>query len=217
MTKEQCDIFNSRLVGTMNYTLGIRFLPTDDESVLGEMPINENTVQYFGNLHGGAALAMAETLDSQCQKCREQGGTAHEERHVAGLGRYQGRVLRKEIERSAGYTEENKYGLMESCGTEQLGSLVIPSFPSAIKAERPDTGIGKGEADGEYLCRLKAGRDQDFRAYEGDTPNGHYQEGKEMICQQGFDFHSFILYTVGKDNAFSKKNLNFVSIINRLQ
>ena len=62
MTKEQCDIFNSRLVGTMNHMLGIRFLPTDDESVLGEMPINENTVQYFGILHGGAALAMAETL-----------------------------------------------------------------------------------------------------------------------------------------------------------
>lgn len=62
MTQEQCDIFNSRLVGTMNHTLGIRFLPTDDESVLAEMPINENTVQYFGILHGGAALAMAETL-----------------------------------------------------------------------------------------------------------------------------------------------------------
>ena len=66
MTKEQCDIFNSRLVGTMNHTLGIKFLPTDDESVLAEMPINENTVQYFGilhgGLHGGAALAMAETV-----------------------------------------------------------------------------------------------------------------------------------------------------------
>ena len=62
MTQEQCDIFNSRLVGSMNHTLRIRFLPTDDESVLAEMPINENTVQYFGILHGGAALAMAETV-----------------------------------------------------------------------------------------------------------------------------------------------------------
>ena len=106
---------------------------------------------------------------------------------------------------------------MESGGTEQLGSLVIPSFPSAIKAERPDTGIGKGEADGEYLCRLKAGRNQDLRADEGDAPNSHYEEGEEMICQQGLDFHSFIPYTVGKDNAFSKKSLNFVYNINRLQ
>ena len=61
----------------MNHMLGIRFLPTDDESVLGEMPINENTVQYFGILHGGAALAMAETLAGA-------GSLAH--RHV-GKGR----------------------------------------------------------------------------------------------------------------------------------
>lgn len=50
------------LVGTMNHTIGIRFLPTDDDSVLAEMPIGPSTRQYFGILHGGASLTLAETL-----------------------------------------------------------------------------------------------------------------------------------------------------------
>lgn len=62
MTKEQCDFYNGRLEGTLNKTLGIVFLQTDDSTVLAEMPINEHTRQYFGILHGGAALALAETV-----------------------------------------------------------------------------------------------------------------------------------------------------------
>lgn len=61
-TQEDCNKFNTTLEGTMNHTIGIRFLPSDDDSVLGEMPINSSTKQYFGILHGGASLAMAETL-----------------------------------------------------------------------------------------------------------------------------------------------------------
>lgn len=61
-TQEDCEIFNSKLEGTMNHTLGIRFLPTDDDTVLAEMPIGPSTCQYFGILHGGASLAMAETV-----------------------------------------------------------------------------------------------------------------------------------------------------------
>lgn len=59
---DDCDKFNNMLEGTMNHTIGIRFLPSDDDSVLGEMPINSSTKQYFGILHGGASLAFAETL-----------------------------------------------------------------------------------------------------------------------------------------------------------
>lgn len=63
LTQEECDKYNNTmLVGTMNHTLGIRFLPSDDDMVWGEMPISDATRQYFGILHGGASLAMAETL-----------------------------------------------------------------------------------------------------------------------------------------------------------
>lgn len=63
LTIEECEKFNNTLLkGTMNHALGIRFLPSDDEFVWGEMPISDSTRQYFGILHGGASLAMAETL-----------------------------------------------------------------------------------------------------------------------------------------------------------
>lgn len=48
--------------GTMVEALGIKFLPSDDEFALAEMPINSTTRQYFGILHGGASLTLAETV-----------------------------------------------------------------------------------------------------------------------------------------------------------
>lgn len=62
LTKELCEKLNNGFEGTMNRALGIKFLSSDDDAVWGEMPINENTRQYFGILHGGASLAFAETL-----------------------------------------------------------------------------------------------------------------------------------------------------------
>ena len=63
LTQEECDLFNEKIVkGTHNYTLGIRFIPSDDDAIWAEMPICDATKQYFGILHGGASLAMAETL-----------------------------------------------------------------------------------------------------------------------------------------------------------
>lgn len=61
-TQEECERFNSQLKGTMIEVLGIRFLPSDDDVALAEMPICSATKQYFGILHGGASLALAETL-----------------------------------------------------------------------------------------------------------------------------------------------------------
>lgn len=43
-------------------TLGITFLPSDDDVALAEMPICAATKQYFGILHGGASLALAESV-----------------------------------------------------------------------------------------------------------------------------------------------------------
>lgn len=61
-TKEECEMLNARLKGTMCEALGIKFLPSDDDIALAEMPICDATRQYFGILHGGASLALAETV-----------------------------------------------------------------------------------------------------------------------------------------------------------
>ena len=62
LTKEECDILNGKMHGTMVEALGIKFLPSDDEYALADMPINSTTRQYFGILHGGASLTLAETV-----------------------------------------------------------------------------------------------------------------------------------------------------------
>jgi len=62
LTKEECEILNGKMHGTMVEALGIKFLPSDDEYALAEMPINSTTRQYFGILHGGASLTLAETV-----------------------------------------------------------------------------------------------------------------------------------------------------------
>lgn len=61
-TTQECDKLNSQLKGTMIEALGIRFLPSEDDIALAEMPICDATRQYFGILHGGASLALAETI-----------------------------------------------------------------------------------------------------------------------------------------------------------
>ena len=61
-TSEECNKLNSQLQGTMIEALGIRFLPSDDDVAMAEMPICDATKQYFGILHGGASLALAETI-----------------------------------------------------------------------------------------------------------------------------------------------------------
>lgn len=48
----------------MGDALGIRFKKINRTEMIAEMPVNENTVQPFGILHGGASVALAETLSS---------------------------------------------------------------------------------------------------------------------------------------------------------
>jgi len=62
ITAKECNILNEKMEGTMVRTLGIEFLPSDDDSFIGTMPISSATRQYFGVVHGGAYLAFAETL-----------------------------------------------------------------------------------------------------------------------------------------------------------
>jgi len=50
--------------GTMTELLGIEFIEIGDDFVKASMPVDSRTHQPFGILHGGASVAMAETLGS---------------------------------------------------------------------------------------------------------------------------------------------------------
>ncbi len=44
--------------------LGIEFLEVGDDYIKAKMPVDHRTIQPFGLLHGGASVALAETLGS---------------------------------------------------------------------------------------------------------------------------------------------------------
>ena len=44
--------------------LGIEFLELGDDYIKARMPVDHRTIQPFGLLHGGASVALAETLGS---------------------------------------------------------------------------------------------------------------------------------------------------------
>lgn len=48
----------------MGHALGITFTDLFRDEVRASMPVNENTVQPFGLLHGGASVALGETICS---------------------------------------------------------------------------------------------------------------------------------------------------------
>lgn len=48
----------------MGHALGIEFQHIAKNKIVATMPVNENSVQPFGVLHGGASVALAETLCS---------------------------------------------------------------------------------------------------------------------------------------------------------
>ena len=49
---------------TMQATLGIRITEVGEDFLRGTMPVDHRTKQPFGLLHGGASVALAETLGS---------------------------------------------------------------------------------------------------------------------------------------------------------
>jgi 1,4-dihydroxy-2-naphthoyl-CoA hydrolase len=48
----------------MGDALGIVFTSFKEDEIIATMPVDENTVQPFGLLHGGASVALSETLAS---------------------------------------------------------------------------------------------------------------------------------------------------------
>jgi 1,4-dihydroxy-2-naphthoyl-CoA hydrolase len=55
---------NGNRDGTLIANLGISFTEIGDDFVRGTMPVDTRTVQPYGLLHGGASVALAETLGS---------------------------------------------------------------------------------------------------------------------------------------------------------
>ena len=51
-------------LGTLNANLGILFTEVGEDFVRATMPVDERTMQPYGLLHGGASVALAETLGS---------------------------------------------------------------------------------------------------------------------------------------------------------
>lgn len=58
------DRLNALTPGTLGEALGIRLTALDDDALRGTMPVDARTRQPFGLLHGGASVALAETLGS---------------------------------------------------------------------------------------------------------------------------------------------------------
>ena len=53
---------NQSVKGTLMEALQINFLNFSGDCLIAEMPITKNTIQPYGFLHGGATLALAESV-----------------------------------------------------------------------------------------------------------------------------------------------------------
>ena len=62
--KEKLQRINDTIQNTMTSAIGIEITDIGDDFISGKMPVDERTVQPFGLLHGGASVALAETLGS---------------------------------------------------------------------------------------------------------------------------------------------------------
>ncbi len=62
--KEKAEIYFNFSHKHMGDALGMEFEHISKEKIVATMPVNENSVQPFGLLHGGASVALAETLCS---------------------------------------------------------------------------------------------------------------------------------------------------------
>lgn len=58
------EALNATNPGTLNEALGIRLTEVGDDFLRGTLPVDRRTIQPFGLLHGGASVALAETLGS---------------------------------------------------------------------------------------------------------------------------------------------------------
>ena len=62
--QEKIQRVNDSIQNTMVSTIGIEITDIEDDFICGKMPVDKRTIQPFGLLHGGASVALAETLGS---------------------------------------------------------------------------------------------------------------------------------------------------------
>ena len=62
--KERLEHIAHSIQDTMISTIGIEITDVGEDFVCGKMPVDVRTVQTFGILHGGASVALAESLGS---------------------------------------------------------------------------------------------------------------------------------------------------------
>ena len=60
---------NKLTIGNMGEMMGIVFTNATEELLEAKMPVTPNTRQPFGLLHGGASVALAETVASVAANC----------------------------------------------------------------------------------------------------------------------------------------------------
>ncbi len=58
------DALNDLGKGNLSSHLGIEFIEIGKDYLVAKMPVDHRTIQPFGLLHGGASVALAETLGS---------------------------------------------------------------------------------------------------------------------------------------------------------
>ena len=63
-TRPTLEALRQQAMGTLIEHLGIEFLEVGDDYLSARLPVDARTVQPFGILHGGASVALAETLGS---------------------------------------------------------------------------------------------------------------------------------------------------------
>ena len=66
ITVEQLNIFSKN---SLSQNLGIEITRLGEDFVEARMPVDSRTVQPYGLLHGGASVALAETLGSLAAHC----------------------------------------------------------------------------------------------------------------------------------------------------
>jgi len=62
--KPTVEALQQQAAGTLIEHLGIEFVEVGDDYLRARLPVDARTVQPFGILHGGASVALAETLGS---------------------------------------------------------------------------------------------------------------------------------------------------------
>ena len=62
LKKEELKFWNEFSKNSLMESLGIEYIKVDKGFVVGKMPVDSRTKQPFGQLHGGATLALIETM-----------------------------------------------------------------------------------------------------------------------------------------------------------